>query len=191
MLCLRRDMSRQFVLINVRSEQYIVHTVLPSSTLQIARFSCTWYTSTFSHAVCMTPNMYRCQNSVSSFQQHACLHVTANVVLQDSVCESGALQTLVGMLETQDADLKTSAIWALANMAYTASPAVQKALLQALPWRQVQELLQSTSQSIEVCQYGALWVIVPGCSSARENVHVSWQSCVKLHLHLVHVVQGR
>lgn len=64
--------------------------------------------------------------------------------------QSGALQTLVQMVSAADSDMKASAIWALANMAYTASPAVNKTLLQALPWRCVESLLQRNSPDIEV-----------------------------------------
>lgn len=70
--------------------------------------------------------------------------------MQDSVSQSGTLQLLVHKLGCSNVEVRTSAVWALANMAYMASPAVSKALLQALSWTQVCGLLQAGSSELQV-----------------------------------------
>ena len=70
--------------------------------------------------------------------------------MQDSVSQSGTLQIIIHELGHVNTVVKTSAIWALANMAYMASPTVSQALLRALPWTQVCDLLQADSSELQV-----------------------------------------
>ena len=54
------------------------------------------------------------------------------------------------MLAHAEAEVKTSAIWALANMAYMASLDISKSILQHVSWSLVLHLLQQDNPEVQV-----------------------------------------
>lgn len=96
---------------------------------------------------------------------------------QSSVSQSG-IQSIASMLTHDEAEVKTSAIWALANMAYMASLEISKSVLQHVSWSLVLHLLQQDNPEVQVSPaqctvhiFAALCTHLPHCVLCTHLLH--------------------
>ena len=70
--------------------------------------------------------------------------------VQEAVLAAGCISALVKLATSAHDELRLNAVWALQNLVYQANSGVRKALLEALSWRQVIDLVCDMRTEIQV-----------------------------------------
>ena len=70
--------------------------------------------------------------------------------VQEAVLAAGCISALVRLSTSAHDELRLNAVWALQNLVYQANSGVRKALLEALSWRQVIDLVCDMRSEIQV-----------------------------------------
>ena len=70
--------------------------------------------------------------------------------VQEAVLAAGCIPALVKLATSAHDELRLNAVWALQNLVYQANSDVRKALLEALSWKQVIDLLCDIRSEIQV-----------------------------------------